>query len=85
MSRRYTLAQLFTFKGTILLQKLKSQILIKICITMNEHNIWLWIFILLFYCASYRLNMFRGLLWPSSGARNYDVGYHVSRFVLGLL
>ena len=40
---------------------------------------------LLFYCTSYRLNMFRALLYPSSGARNYDVDYHIGRFVLGLL
>ena len=29
--------------------------------------------------------MFRALLYPSSGARNYDVDYHIGRFVLGLL
>ena len=29
--------------------------------------------------------MFRALLCPSSGARDYDVGYHIGRFVLGLL
>jgi len=40
---------------------------------------------LLFYCASYRLNMFLALLCPSSGARDYDVDYHIGRFVLGLL
>ena len=40
---------------------------------------------LLFYCTSYRLNMFRALLCPSSGARDYDVDYHIGRFVLGLL
>jgi len=28
---------------------------------------------LLFYCTSYRLNMFRALLCPSSGAHDYDV------------
>jgi len=39
---------------------------------------------LLFYCTSYRLNMFRALLRPLSGARDYDV-YHIGRFVLGLL
>jgi len=39
---------------------------------------------LLFYYASYRLNMFRALLCPSSGARDYDVDYHIGRFVLGL-
>jgi len=35
--------------------------------------------------ASYRLNMFRALLCPSSGARDYDVDYHIGRFVLGWL
>ena len=40
---------------------------------------------LLFYCTSYRLNMFRALLCSSSGAHNYDVGYHIGRFVLVLL
>ena len=40
---------------------------------------------LLFYCTSYRLNMFRTLLCPSSGARDYDVDYHIGRFVVGLL
>ena len=40
---------------------------------------------LLFYWTSYRLNMFRALLWPSSEARDYDVNYHIGRFVLGLL
>jgi len=39
----------------------------------------------LFYCTSYRLNLFRALLCPSSGARDYDVDYHIGRFVLGLL
>ena len=29
--------------------------------------------------------MFRALLCPSSGARDYDVVYHIGRFVLGLL
>jgi len=29
--------------------------------------------------------MFRALLCPSSGARDYDVDYHVCRFGLGLL
>ena len=29
--------------------------------------------------------MFRALLCPSSGARNYDVDYHIGRIVLGLL
>jgi len=40
---------------------------------------------LLFYYISYRLNMFRALLWPSSGARDYDVDYQIGRFDLGLL
>jgi len=34
---------------------------------------------LLFYCISYTLNMFRALLCPSSGARYYDVDYHIGR------
>jgi len=29
--------------------------------------------------------MFRELLCPSSAARDYDVDYHIGRFVLGLL
>ena len=29
--------------------------------------------------------MFRALLCPLSGARDYDVDYHIGRFVLGLL
>jgi len=29
--------------------------------------------------------MFQALLCPSSGARDYDVGYHIGRFVLGFL
>jgi len=29
--------------------------------------------------------MFRALLFPSSGARDYNVDYHIGRFVLGLL
>ena len=29
--------------------------------------------------------MFRALLCPSSGARGYDVDYHIDRIVLGLL
>jgi len=29
--------------------------------------------------------MFRALPCPSSGARDYDVDYHIGRFVLGLL
>jgi len=40
---------------------------------------------LIFYCTSYRLNMFRALHCPSSGARDYDVDYHIGRVVLGLL
>ena len=34
---------------------------------------------LLFYCTSYRLNMFRALLCPSTGARDYNVDYHICR------
>jgi len=40
---------------------------------------------LLFYCTSYRLIMFRALLCPSSGTRDYDVDYHIGRSVLVLL
>ena len=40
---------------------------------------------LLFYCTSYGLNMFRALLCPSSGARDYNVDYHIGRLILGLL
>ena len=29
--------------------------------------------------------MFRALLYPSSGARDYEVDYHIGLFVLGLL
>jgi len=29
--------------------------------------------------------MFRALICPSSGARDYDVVYHIGRVVLGLL
>jgi len=29
--------------------------------------------------------MFRALLCPSPGARDYDVDYHIGRIVLGLL
>ena len=29
--------------------------------------------------------MFRALLCPSSGARNYDVVYHIGHVILGLL
>jgi len=29
--------------------------------------------------------MFQALLCPSSGTRDYDVVYHVGRFILGLL
>ena len=29
--------------------------------------------------------MFRALLWPSSGARDYNVDYHIGRVVLGIL
>jgi len=31
------------------------------------------------------LNMLQALLCPSSGARDYDVVYHIGRIVLGLL
>jgi len=31
------------------------------------------------------LNMFQALPWPSWGARDYDVDYHIGRVVLGLL
>ena len=34
---------------------------------------------LLFYGASYRLNMFRALLCPSSGARDNNVNYHIGK------
>ena len=40
---------------------------------------------LIFYCTSYRLNMFQASLCPSSGARDYDVVYHIGHVVLGLL
>ena len=40
---------------------------------------------LLFYCTSYRLNMFRALLCPSSGTGDYIVDYHIGLFVLGVL
>jgi len=40
---------------------------------------------LLFYCTSYRLNMFQALLCPSLGARDYNADYHIGCFVLGLL
>jgi len=39
---------------------------------------------LILYCT-YRLNKFQALLCPSSGARDYDAVYHISRVVLGLL
>jgi hypothetical protein len=29
--------------------------------------------------------MFRALLCPSPGARDYNVDYHIGRFILGLL
>ena len=38
---------------------------------------------LLLYCTSYRFNMFRVLLSPSSGAHDYNVDYHIGHFVLG--
>jgi len=34
---------------------------------------------LIFYCTSYMFNMFQILLCPSSGARFYDVDYHIGR------
>jgi len=37
---------------------------------------------LLFYCTSYRLNMFRTLLCPSSGAHDYNVDCHIDRLFL---
>jgi len=37
------------------------------------------------FCTSYRLNMFRTLICPSSGARDYNVDYHIGRFVVSLL
>jgi len=40
---------------------------------------------LLFYCTSYRLNMFRALLCLSSGVHDYNVDYHIGHFVFGLL
>ena len=40
---------------------------------------------LIFYYTSYRLDMFQALLRPSLGARDFDVVYHIGRFVLGLL
>ena len=40
---------------------------------------------LIFYCTYYRLNMFLALICPSSGARDYDVVYHIGRVFLGLL
>jgi len=36
---------------------------------------------LLFYCISYRLNMFRALLFPSPRARDCNVDYHIDRFL----
>jgi len=33
----------------------------------------------------YRLNMFRALLCPSPGARDYNVDYHIGRSVLSLV
>jgi hypothetical protein len=40
---------------------------------------------LLSYCTAYKLNMFRTLLCPSSGARDYNVDYHIGRLVLVML
>jgi len=50
-----------------------------------QHRFYTYRCHLIFYCTSYRLNMFQALLCPSSGARDYDVVYHIGRFVLGLL
>jgi hypothetical protein len=50
-----------------------------------EHTILLTRCYLLFYCTSYRSNMCRALLCPSSGAHDYNVDYRIGRFVLGLL
>jgi len=41
--------------------------------------------IVLLYCTYDRLNMFRALLCPSSGAHDYSADYHMGRPVLGLL
>ena len=38
---------------------------------------------LLFYFTSYVLDMFRTLIYPSSGACDYSVDYHIGRIVLG--
>jgi len=40
---------------------------------------------LLFYYNYDRLNMFRALLCPSSGAHDYSADYHMGCPVLGLL
>jgi len=40
---------------------------------------------LIYYCTSYSLKMFQALLCPSSGARDYDVVYHIDRVVFVLL
>ena len=40
---------------------------------------------LLFYFTSYVLNMFRTSIYPSSGACDYSVEYHVSHIVFGLM
>ena len=40
---------------------------------------------LLFYYTYDRLNMFRALLRPSSGAHDYSAVYHMGRPILGLL
>jgi hypothetical protein len=39
-------------------------------------------FHLVFYCTSYRFNMFQALLCPSSGAGDYDVVYHIGCVLL---
>ena len=39
--------------------------------------------LLLFYFTSYVLNMFRTLIYPSSGGCDYFLNYHIGRIVLG--
>jgi len=41
--------------------------------------------LLIFYYIYDRLNIFRALLCPSSGAHDYSADYHMGRSVLGLL
>ena len=35
---------------------------------------------LIILCASYRFNMFRALLYPSSGVRDCNFNYHIGSF-----